>query len=126
MQNPFHVCRLLSHLQVAVSSQPFSLISFVSPDDVASFVALEIPWGNQNDVSLSYPHSSFHLSSDSAEALLTVLTVDQKSIVTQHFFSYADDIVSHGQHLDAILFFAFDLSFAHSTTSSLPFSRRMN
>jgi hypothetical protein len=93
------------------------LISFVSPNDVAPLVGLEIPWRDQNDVALPYPHSSFHLSSDSAETLVAVLTAHQNSIETQHFFGYAHDVVGHRQLNVAKLFFAFDLSFSHSATS---------
>ena len=64
---------VLSNLEISFPSQPFGLISFVSPYDVAPLVRLEIPWRDQNDVSLPYPHSSLHFSSDSAEALLAVL-----------------------------------------------------
>ena len=103
------------NFQVTFSSQPVCLVSLVSPDDVAPFVRLKIPWRNQNDVSNAYPHSSFHLPAYPAEAFMAVLAAYHKPVAPKHFFGYANHIVTRW-HLDGVIVFASDSSFAHEFT----------
>ena len=65
-----------------MASQPFSLILSVSPEDVASFVRLKIPMGNQNNVSFSDPYSSLQFASNSAQSLLVVLAPHKDPVKT--------------------------------------------
>jgi hypothetical protein len=107
--------------QVAFSSEPVCLVSLVSPYDVAAFVGLEVPWGNQNDVSYPYPHSPLHFSAYPAEALVSVLAAYHDSVEAEHLFGYAEYVIA-GWQLDGVVLFAFDLPFAHDTTSVFVFS----
>jgi hypothetical protein len=111
--------------QVTFSSKPVCLISFVSPDNVASFVGLEIPWRDQNDVSHPYPHSPLHFPAYPAEAFMSVLASHQKSVEAKHFFGYAYYIVASRQ-LDGVMVFAFDFPFAHDTTFTLSLHKRLH
>lgn len=115
----------LLSFQVTLSSQPVCLVSFVSPDNVASLVGLEIPWRDQNDVSYPYPHSPFHLPAYPAEALLAVLATHHKPIETKHCLGYTHYIVTSRQ-LDGIIVFAFDLPFSHDSTSTFLFHKRLH
>jgi len=66
--------------EVVVLSEQLSLSPRVTPNDIAAFVGLKIPWGNKDHVSLSNPNPSFHFASDSTEAFVAVLAFHQNSV----------------------------------------------
>jgi len=99
-----------------MTSQPFSLVFPVPPENVASLVRLKIPRRNQNDVAFSDPHSPLQLASNSAQPFFAVLTFHQDPFSAQHFDSRAQHIVSARQHHIFKVPFICDFSFAHVST----------
>ena len=98
------------HCKVAFFSQPLNLVSPVSPEDVASFVSLKIPWGNEYDVTLSDPESSLHFASDSAQSYVAVLAFHFDAVVPQHLNCYTEYIGSSWEHCVSQVFFGDDFS----------------
>ena len=61
------------YFQDAFSAEIFGLCMRVAPNHITAFVALEIPWGNNYDVTFADPNASFHFAADSAESFFAVL-----------------------------------------------------
>jgi len=104
---------LFLNREEAVASQPCCLISSVSGVNVASGLCLEVPWRDQNDVSDSNPDSSLKFSSDSAQALFTVLAFYHDSVKAEEFDCDSQHVVSDWQlHLSEVVF-ADNFPFSH-------------
>jgi len=48
----------------------------VAPYQVSTLVALKVPWRNQHHVSFSYPYASLHLTPDTTQTLMSILTLN--------------------------------------------------
>jgi hypothetical protein len=104
------------YFKVTFVSEPVRLVFPVSPENVASLVRLKIPRRNQNNITLSDPHTPFQLASNSAQTFFAVLTLYHDSFSAKHFNSRAQHIVStRQQHIFKIPFIC-DFSFAHLPT----------
>ena len=69
----------------SLSSERVSLRVGVTPNNVSSFVGLEVPWQNYDYIAVTYPNTSLHFSSDAAESLVAVLAFDHDAIETEEF-----------------------------------------
>jgi len=79
-----------------MASQPFALVSSVSPENVAALVRLKIPRRNQNDVAFSYPDPSFHLPPYATKAFMPILALNQNSVEAQELHCYAQHVALGG------------------------------
>jgi len=61
----------------------------VTPNNVAAFVGLEFPGGNDDDVAFTYPNAPFHLASYAAESFHAVLAFDHDAVIAEEFCYYA-------------------------------------
>lgn len=104
------------YCEVIMVPQPDSLILSVPPKNVPSWVSLKIPRGNQNDVSVSYPHPAFQLSSNPTQSLFAVLALYHYSVGTKHFHSYTEHIILRRQNHLVEFSFIRDFSFTHFLT----------
>jgi hypothetical protein len=96
-----------------MASQPFGLVSSISPENVTALVRLKIPRRNQNNVAFSNPHSPLQLASNSAQPFFAILTLHHDSFSTQHFNSRAQHIVRTRQQHILKVPLIFDFSFTH-------------
>jgi len=103
----------LSHRKVTMTSQPFRLVSSISPENVAPLVRLKVPGRNQNDVAFPDPHSPLQLASNSAQPFFAVLALHQDSVSAQHFNSRAQHIVCTRQQHVFKVSLVFDFPFTH-------------
>src|SRR5512136_733771 len=91
--------------QVAFSSQVVRLSVSVAPSDIATFIGLEFPRGHNHDVSFSYPNSTFHLATDTAQTFLSILAFDHYAIETKQFRNDTQNLALRGiNHLTECAF----------------------
>ncbi len=86
----------LSDVEDAFSPQRLGLARSVTPGYVASGVALEVPWSNQNYVVFAYPDPAFHFAADSAEPFFAVLALYHDAVEAKQFGDYAQQFALSG------------------------------
>jgi len=74
--------------EVAFFPEPIRLRPSVTPDDITLALTLKVPRRNQHNVTFAYPNSPFDFASYSAQALVTVLTLNHDSVEAQEFDGY--------------------------------------
>lgn len=109
----------LSHFQVAMTSEPFQLVSPITPENVTTLVRLKIPRRNQNNVTFPNPHSPLQLASNPAKSFFTVLTLHHDSFSTQHFYSHSQHIVYTRQQHFLKVCLILDFSFTQLSNTKL-------
>jgi hypothetical protein len=73
----------------AFSAEIVGLCVRVSPNYIAAFVALKIPWRNDYNVAFSDPNASFHFAANAAEPFFAILALNPNAIETEQFHYYA-------------------------------------
>src|ERR671938_793633 len=69
----------------------------IAPNDV-SLVRLKVPWSNQNQITISYPHSSLYLASNSTCPYLAIGTFYNDVISTDQLYDLSKQLTLAGHN----------------------------
>jgi hypothetical protein len=73
----------LLDFQVPAAFKPSSFALGVSPDDIATLIGLEIPWGDENNIAFANPDTFLQGPTDAAESSFAVSAFDTDPVITE-------------------------------------------
>jgi hypothetical protein len=86
----YYVAGLLN-LKKTTSFKPSGFTLGIPPNNISSFVRLEIPGCNEDDISFANPHPLLHSSPNSAESSLTIGTFHTNTVIAKKLYSNAQN-----------------------------------
>jgi len=78
---------------VTLPAKRFRLRLRVTPNQIPTLIRLEIPRRHQHHVSFTYPDPPLHLSTNATQTFVTILTLDENTVITKQLYSHTQNIV---------------------------------
>jgi hypothetical protein len=102
--------------EIAPFPKQIRLRPSVPPDNVALALRLKIPRRNKNNIPFANPHSTLDFASYSAEAFMSILTLNHNSVKAQHLNSHTKNVGCSRQNQVLHINFAYNLLLTQTAT----------